>query len=340
MTDTLATLRHKLTGARKLGSVVRAMKAVAATSIVQYEAAAAALADYARCVELGLSLCLQEESAAGALAPPPDAGRRAPVGAIIFGSDQGLVGRFNELIASFALQTLRHLPGPPTLWVVGERLYPYLEASHLTITRRFALPNSVAAITSLVSEIQLEMEAYTMSAPTAEIHLFHNRPLPMARYDCVTERLLPLDDSWRKRLAHIPWPQTHSAEILGGASQSFPALVHEHLFICLYKACAESLASENASRLEAMQRAEKNIDDISDKLHRSLNRSRQSSIDSELFDVVSGFNALGGASLNQPPRRYPGAPGREPCATPPPPPSCAPEDSAAASSAIANRPLP
>jgi F-type H+-transporting ATPase subunit gamma len=70
------------------------------------------------------------------------------------------------------------------------------------------------------------------------------------------------------------------------------ALVHEQLFISLYRACAESLASENASRLEAMQRAEDNIGSVSEDLQRSLNRLRQSSIDEELFDVVAGFNAL------------------------------------------------
>jgi F-type H+-transporting ATPase subunit gamma len=41
-----------------------------------------------------------------------------------------------------------------------------------------------------------------------------------------------------------------------------------------------------------MQRAEKNIEDISEKLNRTLHRIRQESIDEELFDVVSGFEAL------------------------------------------------
>jgi F-type H+-transporting ATPase subunit gamma len=59
MSDTLANLRHKLGSAHQLASVVRAMKAVAATSIAQYEAAVTALADYSQCVELGLSLCLR-----------------------------------------------------------------------------------------------------------------------------------------------------------------------------------------------------------------------------------------------------------------------------------------
>jgi len=292
VTDTLASLRHKLTSAHKLGSVVRAMKAVAATSIVQYEAAVTALADYARCVELGLSLCVREESAALLPPAPPGIVRNRPVGALIFGSDQGLVGRFNEIVANFALQALRPLDGPKTLWIVGERVASHLEASNITIRRRYTLPGSVAAITSLVSEIQLELEAYTAGAPTAAVHVFHNRPVSVARYEPVTERLLPLDDSWRSRLARVPWPIARSAEVLGGTHTNFPALVHEHLFICLYKACAESLASENASRLDAMQRAEKNIDDISAALHRSLNRLRQNTIDAELFDVVSGFNAL------------------------------------------------
>jgi F-type H+-transporting ATPase subunit gamma len=58
------------------------------------------------------------------------------------------------------------------------------------------------------------------------------------------------------------------------------------------KACAESPASENANRLAAMQRAEKNIDSLLSNLNRTFYRLRQSSIDEELFDVIAGFNAL------------------------------------------------
>ena len=60
----------------------------------------------------------------------------------------------------------------------------------------------------------------------------------------------------------------------------------------LFQACAESLNSENASRLAAMQRAEKNIKNILEELNREFDSVRQASIDEELFDVVSGFEAL------------------------------------------------
>ena len=81
---------------------------------------------------------------------------------------------------------------------------------------------------------------------------------------------------------------------MGGGTATLRALIREYLFISLFRACAESLASENASRLAAMQRAEKNIDELLENLNRTFHRLRQSGIDEELFDVVSGFEALSG----------------------------------------------
>ncbi|WP_197451209.1 F0F1 ATP synthase subunit gamma [Rosistilla oblonga] len=69
-------------------------------------------------------------------------------------------------------------------------------------------------------------------------------------------------------------------------------LTGEYLFVSLFRACAESLAIENASRLAAMQRADNNIEELLLSLNASSCRQRQSSIDEELFDVVSGFEAL------------------------------------------------
>jgi F-type H+-transporting ATPase subunit gamma len=79
---------------------------------------------------------------------------------------------------------------------------------------------------------------------------------------------------------------------MGGGTATLRALIREYLFISLFRACAESLASENASRRSAMERADKNINDLLEQLHGSFHQLRQSSIDEELFDVISGFEAL------------------------------------------------
>jgi F-type H+-transporting ATPase subunit gamma len=41
-----------------------------------------------------------------------------------------------------------------------------------------------------------------------------------------------------------------------------------------------------------MERADKNIDELQEQLHGTFHRIRQAGIDEELFDVISGFEAL------------------------------------------------
>jgi len=83
-------------------------------------------------------------------------------------------------------------------------------------------------------------------------------------------------------------------EVMGGGTAPLRALIRGYLFVSLFRACAESLSSENASRLAAMQRADKNIDELLEDLTGKFHRLRQSGIDEELFDVISGFEALSG----------------------------------------------
>jgi len=59
MSDSLESLSRKMGGARDLASVVRTMKALAASSVGQYETAVRSLVDYYRTVELGLVIITQ-----------------------------------------------------------------------------------------------------------------------------------------------------------------------------------------------------------------------------------------------------------------------------------------
>jgi F-type H+-transporting ATPase subunit gamma len=125
--------------------------------------------------------------------------------------------------------------------------------------------------------------------------MLHNHPTFGAVYEPVGERLVPRDHAWQHKLAAMAWPTKNLPEIIEGAESALPPFVRGYLFVLLFQACAESLASENASRLAAMQRAEKNIEDILENLNRTFRRVRQESIDEELFDVISGFEALTGS---------------------------------------------
>ena len=67
MSDTTTSLRRKISSASDLQSVVRTMKALAASSIAQYEQSVCALVDYYRTVELGLSICFRNSASAALL---------------------------------------------------------------------------------------------------------------------------------------------------------------------------------------------------------------------------------------------------------------------------------
>jgi F-type H+-transporting ATPase subunit gamma len=291
MSDSLESMRHKIDGATELESVVRTMKALAASSIVQYERAVRSLDDYYRTVELGLVAWSRQT---GALIPA--GGRKGAskgvIGAVVFGSDQGLVGQFNEVLADFAVHQLSPMPGSKNIWAVGERVQGFLADAALPLAGSFQVPNSIAAVTSLVGRILIEIDTQRERGKVAEVYLFHNRPKSGAVYEPVMQRLLPLDDTWLHGLAGHSWPTGNLPEVIGGGDATLQALIREYLFISLFRACAESLASENASRLAAMQRAEKNIDELLEDLNQTFHRLRQTGIDEELFDVISGFEAL------------------------------------------------
>jgi F-type H+-transporting ATPase subunit gamma len=292
MSNTTESLRQKIESAGDLQSVVRTMKALAASSIGQYEKSVKSLGDYYRTVELGLSVCFRAAGPSALLTGSTKRPDASTIAAVVFGSDQGLVGQFNDVVTDHAVKSLTALTSKPQVWAVGERVHARLKDAGLAPIGLFSVPNSIQAITPLVGKILVEHETHRGRNEVTELHLFYNRPTSGAGYEPVGQRLLPLDETWRRKLAEIPWPAKNLPEVIGSSTATLRALIREYLFVSIFRACAESLASENASRLAAMQRADKNIDELLVKLHGTFHQLRQSSIDEELFDVISGFDAL------------------------------------------------
>ena len=290
MSDTLINLQRRKKSAADLGSVVRTMKAMATSNITQYEMAVQSLQDYYRTISLGLYTCIKKEKLS-LISPNKDSKNRLNV-AVVFGSDQGLVGRFNDLITSFALKTIKDLAGQIETWAVGERAYTLLMDEGYTPTRLFNVPNSISAITPLVNQILIRSEEKRQEYPNYSFYIFHNSPGPGESYWQEGQQLFPPEEKWEAEILKTTWPSQNLPQVIGEVESTFRALIREYLFVSIYKASAESLAAENASRLEAMQRAEKNIDEMLDELNQDYNRLRQSTIDAELFDVIAGFEAL------------------------------------------------
>ena len=294
--ETIESLRRRIKSAEDLHAVVKTMKALAAVTIRQYEKAVESLAEYSRTVELGFQVLLKQKPP-GVVLTQPALNER--LGAVVFGSDQGMVGQFNEVIARRAAQELEQRnvsQGNLSLLAAGGRVLARLEEAGQPVEDLITLPGSVAAVTPVVQSVVLKIESWRSERGIDEVLLFFNRPLSGASYRPQTIQLLPVDIEWFGGLASKPWPCRAIPFFTMDWNRLFSWLIREYLFVSLYRAFAESLASENASRLASMQVAERNIENRLDELNAQYHQQRQSAIDAELFDLVAGFEALGGAT--------------------------------------------
>ena len=69
-------------------------------------------------------------------------------------------------------------------------------------------------------------------------------------------------------------------------------LVPKYVTSVLYGAFVEAVASENGARMQAMDSATKNAEEIIDDLALKYNRARQGAITQELTEIIAGAEAL------------------------------------------------
>jgi F-type H+-transporting ATPase subunit gamma len=290
--QTTESLKRRIKSAGDLLSVVKTMKALAAVSIRQYQKAVESLDDYNRTVEMGLQIVLKERMTA-MMQSKDTAVKR--MGAIIFGSDQGLCGQLNEQISVFTLDYFKEAGVKKEnrkVLAVGARVADYVEDAGQPIDELMATPSSTAGITALVQEIIMVIEEWHFRQNVDHFVLFYNDYISGANYRPYKVQLLPVNRDWLKEIARKKWDSKSLPIFRMDTDKIFSSLIREYLFVSLYRAFAESLASENASRLASMQNAEKNIEEQMQDLHVQFHRTRQMTITEELLDIVAGFEAL------------------------------------------------
>ena len=292
--EAIESLKRTIHVTNELHSLVKTMKILASLNIRQYERAAHAVTEYNRTIERGLQIALRHlpETAAPTRSTP---GRK--LGAIVFGSDQGMCGQLNDVVVQHAIRALARLAKrrpEQTVLSVGARPAAQLDDSARAVEATIAVPGSIAGITVTVHEVLQRIEEWRDRRGIEMVVVFYCRPISGVFYRPRGIRVLPVDAGWIRSLRARRWP-THVIPIYTMDTESlYRSLIREYLFVSLFRAFAESLASENAARLASMQIAERNIEDHMKELTAEFRQSRQSAITSELLDIVSAFEALKG----------------------------------------------
>jgi F-type H+-transporting ATPase subunit gamma len=281
----LQAIRKSIESAENLKTVVSTMKAHASSNIHQFQNAAKASMEYRQVLDMSLFIVLSEEEE---MAPMDDLDEDRILH-IVFGSDFGLAGRFNERITSFALEKIIRRDDD-RLIVIGQQVFHRLK-NDLDIYRTFLQPQTTDNISSMVNKLLVEIDEIRDQIPIGKIILYYNKPYDNSLFSEEKELLFPLD-LFELAKEKMEWESNSIPTYFSDNQRIISELIKQYFFITIYRAFCYSLASENASRLASMQSAEKNIDTRLEELNDLFRRERQNRITEELNDIISGFKAI------------------------------------------------
>lgn len=283
----LQGIKNSIDSAENLQSIVSTMKAHASSNITQFQNAARASREYRKILDMSLYVVLSEEEEILPIEEVTD----GDILHIVFGSDHGLAGRFNERISTFALETIPKSENNKLI-IIGQQIFQRLKDDFHIITS-FMQPQTVDSISSMVNRLLVEINDLRDKFPIEKILLHYNRPQDNSTFIEETELLFPIDLSKLSK-NKVQWESNRIPVYFIEKEEIISDLIRQYLFITLYRSFCFSLASENTSRLASMQSAEKNIDERLEELNYEYRRERQNSITEELNDVISGFKAIRG----------------------------------------------
>lgn len=301
MTQSLEALTRRNDSMQSIRSIVHTMKTLSVINAAPYERAARTIEAYHDTVLLGLHAFLSQ---IGPLQASPSAATSTFL--IVFGSDHGLCGNYNEALAGHVAEQRAGDAKQATVLCIGAQMADALQDQGIVPEATFFPPASVDGIgrlanllTQHLDEIQHRHGIGDMAVKLA----YFTRDGDMGQKPAV-RALLPLDRDFVYELQAKPWVSRSLPSFSMPPPALFQALLRSHLFASLFRAAAEALVTENTARLALMQQAEQSVDDKLEDLLSEMRSVRQSEITTELLDVIIGFEALKK-------RRKPATAGRE-----------------------------
>lgn len=200
---------------------------------------------------------------------------------VVYGSDQGLCGLFNERIGDFIKERFEGDDGVH-LVLVGKKLGDVIQERVLKV---LSAPVSYESIYTQASElIELIADMY-LGGSIGEIYLAYNEFRGIGSYTPRLRKVIPFEVKREEIYTFPPITDMPPEEILSG-------LVVEYLYSNLYRAYLESFLSENGVRLMNMNNASRSIDKTIGELQIERNYLRQEEITSEIEEILTAYREL------------------------------------------------
>lgn len=288
--ETLDNLKKTLDTSKSIKQVVSTMKALSGANIKKYEKIVKVLYAYRSNIELALqALMMYNDVNINELDFVKNSKDKKEKNlAIIFGSNQGLCGRFNDKMMNFVVDDIKSSDKTKII-VVGERLNMLMSNTKLNIEKSIPVPNSIDNISSTIFDILEVIEKEIENKTSDKVFLYYTANDDTMNGTLTKTRLIPVDKKILENAQKKVWPTNNIPYWQTNSKTLIVDLLKQYIFVGLNNALINSIASEQKNRLITLQNAENNINDLIRTKNLEYNQKRQGTITSELLDVVTGY---------------------------------------------------
>jgi F-type H+-transporting ATPase subunit gamma len=290
----LKALKNRISSVKSTQKITKAMKMVAAAKLRRAQQAAEAARPYSERMAAVMA------SLAGSVTPGPQSpkllagtGKDDTHLLVLCTSDRGLAGAFNTNIVRAARRKA------DSLIAEGRQVYFYLvgKKGRAVIARVFPKQIIHQHDTSEIKQVSFA-DAQEIANDIVDryqtdgidvVHLFYARFQSALVQEPVGQQIIP-----------VPPVESTGAPAGGGAAVEYEPeedeilaeLLPRNIAVQIFRALLENAASEQGSRMTAMDNATRNAGDMINRLTIEFNRTRQAAITKELIEIISGAEAL------------------------------------------------
>jgi len=214
---------------------------------------------------------------------------------IVVAGDKGLSGSYNHDVLALADQSMagRNVAKLFTVGSVATAHYARQGTAPDTRFERIAEKSSVETARRLVNILTEMYDRREID----ELRIVYTRFINTLSREPVDQKLLPIELDDFVKTQHRPVPEDRSEMFYDPSPEAvLEALIPQFVIGYVYGAMVHSYASENCSRMTAMESATRSADDMIEKLTLQYHSVRQLSITNELADIIGAANAANSTS--------------------------------------------
>lgn len=288
----LESLNRRIKTTTDIGDIVHTMKMLSSASLGQYERALQSLTQYKKTIFDAFHGLFSQESFHYDF--PNSKQKDARPLAILIGSNNGLVGRFNNDLMSYTNKYFQKDEGNlrPYVITVGKRMALLAEAQKLDVLASYPIPNNLKEVAPMAAQLLNQVEQILSEHKVDFVYLFANKRKDNTLFTPRVHQLIPLSEQHMRQLKKERWSGRTLPLVTADPQSLFSALVREYLIVLLLHEMVASLASEHFTRMMHMQEAEKNIEETLEEFNLEYQQLRQTQVTDELIDIVSGAEEM------------------------------------------------